>query len=106
MRLRVTNIHERAGMTLCVAGPGWKSLKRTLCAQVVITVLLVAEPHSPWDMYPTHSYRMAQPVVVSRPVSRHCDQMTTVVGELHAGDDFCKQSREVALASKAEAVDG
>lgn len=32
------------------------------------------------------------------PVSRHCDEVTTIIGELHAGDDFCKQSRKAALA--------
>lgn len=30
-------------------------------------------------------------------VSRHCDQVTTVIGELHASDNFCKQSREASL---------
>lgn len=32
------------------------------------------------------------------PVSGYCDQVTTIVGELHASDDFCKQSREAVLA--------
>lgn len=37
------------------------------------------------------------------PVSRHCDQVTAVIGELHARDDFCKQRRE-AILTQSQAV--
>lgn len=59
------------------------------------------QPCSPHSIGPTYFQREAsQGQLPSRPfspVSRHCDQVTTVVGELHASDNFCKQSREASL---------
>lgn len=86
-----------------VQGVGWNA-QRALC------------PGRLWARWPWsepltgrahHSQEEARPAAASRPfppVSRNCDQVTTIIGELHARDDFCKQSREACagpLSQKA-----